>query len=253
MLNCIIETILPKARMKWPSTPVSFIRRSTISALSDVRISINSRLASGFSRICALIRPSERVTSRIASGWKARLFFCARRKMRIRLTGSCLKTSGAATLMRLLSTMKSSLSGTRRLTGVGRRLGLLVLELGAENGGEVADFLGDQEVVLHEPLDVLHAGMRGVAEPDRDLALKIEGETLLWPPGVEMQVAAHRPEEIGAAAEGAIFLRVEHAALDQLVGVAHAVDVLRDPEQRVQVAERALAVLDVGFDQITRL
>ena len=68
MLNCIIDTILPKARMKWPSTPVSFMRRSTISASFEVRISMNSRLASGFSRSWVLISFSERVTVRIASG-----------------------------------------------------------------------------------------------------------------------------------------------------------------------------------------
>ncbi len=68
-----------------------------------------------------------------------------------------------------------------------------------------------------------------------------------------MDVAADRPQEIGAAAEGAVFLRVEHAALEQFVGLAHAVDVFRDPEQRVQIAQAALAVLDVGFDQIARL
>ena len=39
----------------------------------------------------------------------------------------------------------------------------------------------------------------------------------------------------------------------QLVGLAHAVDIFRDPEQRVQVAQAALAVLDVGLDQIARL
>ena len=68
MLNCIIDTILPKARMKWPSTPVSFIRRSTVSASLEVRISMNSRLASGLSRSSVLISFSERVTVRIASG-----------------------------------------------------------------------------------------------------------------------------------------------------------------------------------------
>ncbi len=171
--------------------------------------------------------------------------------MRIRLTGSCLKTSGAATLMRLLSTMKSS---PRHHSAQHRRgLGLLVLELGAENGGEIADLLGDQEVVLHEALDILHARMRGVAEPDRDLALEIEGQALFGPSGIEMQIAAHRPEEVGAAAEGTVLLRVEHAVLDQLVGVTDAVDVFGDPEQRVQVAQGPLAVLDVGLDQIARL
>ena len=46
---------------------------------------------------------------------------------------------------------------------------------------------------------------------------------------------------------------VEHAALDQLLDVVHAIDVLGDPEQRVQVAQAAFAVLDVGLDQIARL
>ena len=134
-----------------------------------------------------------------------------------------------------------------------RGLGLFVFQLGAQDRGEVADVLGHQEVVLHEALDVLHAGMRGIAEPDRDLALHVERQPLLGAAGEEMQVAAHRPQEIGAAAEGAVFLRVEHAALDQFVGLAHAVDIFRDPEQRVQVAQAALAVLDVGLDQIARL
>src|ERR1700759_3445840 len=61
MLNSIIDTILPKARMKWPSTPVSFMRRSTISASFDVRISMNSRLASGSSRSWMLMSLSDRV------------------------------------------------------------------------------------------------------------------------------------------------------------------------------------------------
>ena len=92
---------------------------------------MNSRLASGFSRSWALTSFSERVTVRMASGWKARLFFCASRKIRIKLTGSCLKTSGAARLMRLLSMMKSSLSGTRRRLVLGRSRATMRLSTGA--------------------------------------------------------------------------------------------------------------------------
>ncbi|MGY3132754.1 hypothetical protein ACVWZM_003436 [Bradyrhizobium sp. USDA 4501] len=55
-----------------------------------------------------------------------------------------------------------------------RRLVVLFLELGAQDRGEVADVFRDQEVMLHEALDVLHAGMRGVAEADRDFALHVE-------------------------------------------------------------------------------
>ncbi len=57
-------------------------------------------------------------------------------------------------------------------------LGLLVLQLGAQDRGEVADVLGDQEIVLHEAFDILHAGMRGIAQPDRDLALQVERQPL---------------------------------------------------------------------------
>ncbi len=118
---------------------------------------------------------------------------------------------------------------------------------------QIADVLGDQEVVLHEALDILHAGMLGVAEPHRDLALDVERQPLLGAAGDEMHVAANRPEEVLAAPEQLELLGVEHAAIDQLADVLHAVDVLRDPEQRVQVAQAALAVLDVRLDQIARL
>ena len=42
----------------------------------------------------------------------------------------------------------------------------------------------------------------------------------------------------------------EDALVDELLAVAHAVEILADPEQRLQVAQAALAVLDVGLDQI---
>src|SRR6185437_637279 len=86
-----------------------------------------------------------------------------------------------------------------------------------------------------------------------DLALQVERQPLFGAAGEEMDVAADRPEEIGAAAEGAVFLGVEHPAFEQLVGLAYAIDIFRDPEQRVQVAQPAFAVLDVGLDQVARL
>ena len=113
--------------------------------------------------------------------------------------------------------------------------------------------LGGQEVVLHEPFDLLQAGMFGVAEPHRDLALDVERQTLLGAAAEEMHVAADRPQEIFAAAEHVVFVAIEHAAVDQFLRLAHAVDVFGDPEQGVQVAQAALAVFDVGLDQVARL
>src|SRR5262249_62076493 len=107
--------------------------------------------------------------------------------------------------------------------------------------------------MLHEPPHVLQPGMACVAEPHRDLALDVERQALLGAPGEEMHVAADRPEEVLAAAEASELLPVEYAVLDQLLGLAHSVNIFGDPEQRVQVAQAPLAVLDVGLDQIARL
>ena len=130
------------------------------------------------------------------------------------------------------------------------RLRLPVLELGAQDGGEVADILGDQEVVLHEALDVALARMRGVAEPHRDLALDVEGQPLLGAAGEEMHVATNCPQEVAAAAEAPVFARIVDAELDQLLALAHAIDIFGDPVERVQVAQAAFAVLDVGLHEI---
>jgi hypothetical protein len=107
--------------------------------------------------------------------------------------------------------------------------------------------------VLHEALDIAHARVRRVAEPHRDLALDVERQPFLGASHHEMHVAAHRPEEILRVAEHFVFGFVEDAPLDQLLGAVHAIDVLRDPEQSVQVAQTALAVLDVRLHQIARL
>ena len=55
-----------------------------------------------------------------------------------------------------------------------RRFGLQFLQTRAEEGGEIADMLGGEEVMLHEALDILQSGMLGVTEPHRDIALDVE-------------------------------------------------------------------------------
>jgi hypothetical protein len=86
-----------------------------------------------------------------------------------------------------------------------------------------------------------------------DFALDVERQPLFRAPGHEVHVAAHRPEEILAAAKQHVFRPREDASLDQLLRLAHAVDVFCDPEQRVEVAKPALAVLHIGLDQVARL
>src|SRR5690606_34859799 len=132
-------------------------------------------------------------------------------------------------------------------------LGLLFLERGAEDAGEVAHRLRDQEVVLHEALDGGQARMAGVAEALADLALDVEVQALFCAAGEEVHVAAHRPEEILALAELVELGAGEDPLTDQLLGGGDAVKVLADPEQRLQVAQAALAFLDVRLDEIAAL
>ena len=128
--------------------------------------------------------------------------------------------------------------------------GELVVELRQEHAGQVADAFGVEEEILHEPLDRRLARAVGKAHPRRHLALQVEGEPVFGAPGNVVQMAAHRPEEIGRATKPAIFGHGQQAGIDQLGGRAHLVDILADPVERVQVAQAPLAVLDIGFDDI---
>ena len=68
-----------------------------------------------------------------------------------------------------------------------------------------------------------------------------------------MEMAAHRPQEILRPHEAVEFLAREQARCDELVRLLDPMQEAGDPEQRLQVAQAALAVLDVGLDQIARL
>ena len=120
----------------------------------------------------------------------------------------------------------------------------------AEDAGQIADILGDEEIMLHEALDAARAGMVGVAHAGADLGLQRKGQAFLGAPGEVMQMAAHRPQKALGALEARRLLGRQHAQLDELGDIVDAVDVFGDPEQRVQVSEPALALLDIGFELI---
>jgi len=135
----------------------------------------------------------------------------------------------------------------------GLLLFLLILEHGAEDARQIADILGDQEIMLHEALDGFQPAMFLIAETFGHFGLEIEGDALLGAAGEEVQLAAHRPEEILRLAEGLVFLLREDADLDEIGGLLHAVDIFRDPEKRVEVAKAALAFLHVRLDEVAAL
>ena len=127
----------------------------------------------------------------------------------------------------------------------------LLVELGEEQTGEVADGLRVEEVELHEPFNGTLARAVGVAHRRCDLALAVEAQPFLGAAGREVEVAADRPEEALGALEPAIFFGGQQAGADELGRLLHAVDIFADPVERVEIAQAALAVLDVGLDDVT--
>jgi hypothetical protein len=156
------------------------------------------------------------------------------------------------TFVQLLALGPPARQQPREALGLG--LDPLGLQLGGEHPGQGPDLLGDQEVAAHEPLHRGGVTAVSVAHPPRQFRLQVEGQPLLGPPGGEMQMAAHRPEEVEGADEGGDLAPLEHLelqhALDPL-GLGR-VQVLADPEQGVEVAQAPLPLLDVGFDHVAR-
>ena len=82
-------------------------------------------------------------------------------------------------------------------------LAQLLVELGEEHAGQVADRLRVEEIELHEALDRRFPGPVGVMHDLGDARLIVEVEPLLGASGEQVQMAAHRPEEALGAVEAA--------------------------------------------------
>src|SRR3546814_6604149 len=122
-----------------------------------------------------------------------------------------------------------------------------------EGAGDVADAFGVEEIELHEAFDRALAGAVGEFHPARDLALEIEGQPVLGAPREDVEMAAHREQEIFGALELAQLARRHQPGVDELGHGAYAVDELADPEERVKVAAPPLPLLTIGFDDVARI
>src|SRR6266478_9578090 len=128
---------------------------------------------------------------------------------------------------------------------------LIGFEDGAEDSGQIADVLGDQEIMLHEPLDPAAIRVIGVAHLPRDLGLQVESEPLFGATGQIVEMAAHRPKKALGVVEPLRLLRRQNSQFDEPADIVGAIDVLGDPEQCVQVSQPALPLLDVRLELIT--
>ena len=123
-----------------------------------------------------------------------------------------------------------------------------------EHGGDLRDLARGQEVVAHEPLDAVLPAMPGVSHAGADHGLQIEGQPVFGAAGDVVQMEAHRPQErprppgvLGLA--GGQDAAARAVGADQLAHHLGAEHVAAHPVQRLQVAQAAPALLDVGLDQ----
>ena len=130
-------------------------------------------------------------------------------------------------------------------------LAQLLVELGEEQAGQVADRLGVEEVELHEALDRRFPRPVGVMHDLGDVPLMVEAQPLLGAAG-ERGAGGSAPPRRSArrARSGGTRRRSAGPAPTRSDGPLDAVDIFADPVERVEVAKAALAVLDVGLDDV---
>ena len=107
--------------------------------------------------------------------------------------------------------------------------------------------------MLHETFDVFQSTMRLVTQPLGDVGLPVKAQAVIAAFRQEMQMAAHCPEEALAFLEHRKLIARECALLGEFVGGVGCVEKLGDPEQGIEIAQSAFAILDVGLDQIAAL
>ena len=95
-------------------------------------------------------------------------------------------------------------NGRTKRSRQARGLACAFLKRGADDRGQIADVLGDEEVMFHEPLDVGSGRRESNSRAGRKIRrCTIETQPLFRPAGEEMQMAAYAPEELLAPHERA--------------------------------------------------
>ena len=77
--------------------------------------------------------------------------------------------------------------------------------------------------------------MACIAEALGNHPLHIKGEPFFGPSRHKMQLAPHTPQKFLAMMKELLFLKAENTNLDEIIDVLDAIDIFRDPEQRVEI------------------
>ena len=130
---------------------------------------------------------------------------------------------------------------------------LLCFQRRAENAGQVTNVLGDQKIVTHEPFDTPHARAIRIAHTARQFGLHIEGQAFFRAARQIVKMTSHGPQIGLRLVEPLHFTGGEDTLIDQRCDIVHLIEILRDPEQRLQVANAALAFFYVRLQNVSRI
>ena len=128
------------------------------------------------------------------------------------------------------------------------------LDRGAEDAGQIADALGDQEVMLHQPLDAA-ASRHGRYSPCAAPARAAGRRSAAPRPGRRDSAdgsarSRGRPPPSRRSPPRAALSTPRSTRAGDLV---HLIEILGDPVEGLQVAQAPLALLDVGLERIARI
>ena len=127
----------------------------------------------------------------------------------------------------------------------------LLVELGEEQAGQVADRLRVEEIELHEALDrrFARAGRRSASRAG-DLALMSNASRSSARPAARWRWQRTAQKKRSARSNRRNSAAVSSPCSTRSAGALDPEGILADPVERVEVAQAALAVLDVGLDDV---
>ena len=119
-----------------------------------------------------------------------------------------------------------------------------------EYSGQIADFGGMQEILLHKYLNSAATTFVLVTHGFGHSILHIERQLLRRPITQQMKVTASGPKKIFSRSEIRELFICKNTDGHQIGCVLYTVNVFADPKQRLQIAQPAFAFFYVRFNNI---
>ena len=129
-------------------------------------------------------------------------------------------------------------------------LALCIFQLGQQNAGDVTHFGRMTEVVLHENFDPAAPSLVLIPHTFGHLHLHVKGQLFRGAVGGQMQMGAGCPEEVFCLRKKVELFRFEHAKRHQFGHIADLINVLGNPEQRLEIAQAAFALFHIWLHHV---